>query len=93
MEGYKFAEGSLYRLTRPQLMFMNRFVQFKIDMQKGGKKAPRGTPITSGTPEEIHARMWPKIQKQKEEGLRAEIAAAERVQKAWEEKQKGRRKG
>jgi hypothetical protein len=72
-------------------MFMNRFVQFKIDMKKGGKKATRGTPIASGTPEEIHARMWPKIQKQKQEGLRAEIAAAERVVKVWDEKQKKRR--
>jgi hypothetical protein len=32
--------------------------------------------------------MWPKIQKQKEEGIKSEIAAAERVVDIWEKKHK-----
>jgi hypothetical protein len=57
---------------------------------KSGKKVRSGGggPGLSGTPEEIHARMWPKIQKQKEEGIKAEIEAAERVANMWERKHK-----
>jgi hypothetical protein len=58
-------------------------------MKSGKKSRPRGSSQNmAGTPEEIHARMWPKIQKQKEEGIKSEIAAAERVVNIWEKKHK-----
>ena len=57
-------------------------------MKSGKKFRSGGGPGLSGTPEEIHARMWPKIQKQKEEGIKSEIAAAERVVNIWEKKHK-----
>ena len=56
---------------------------------KSGKKFRRGSGLNmAGTPEEIHARMWPKIQKQREEGIKSEIEAAERVVNIWEKKHK-----
>jgi hypothetical protein len=93
LEGYKFANGELRKLTRPQIQFLNRFTQFKIDMKRG-KKVSRGGGGSrlSGTPEQIHARMWPKIQAQKEAGLKSEIQAAQKVMRSWEEKHKGRQK-
>ncbi len=59
---------------------------------KSGKRARSGRPMIAGTPEEIHARMWPKFQKQKEEGIEAEIKAAERVMKIWEKEHNATRK-
>lgn len=76
------------RLTRPQIRFIHQFQKFKADMESGKKFRPSSGLNMSGTPEEIHARMWPKIQKQKEEGMNAEIAAAERVVNIWEKKHK-----
>ena len=38
----------------------------------------------SGTPEQIHQRMWPKIQAEKEFAKRSEIKAAEDAIKTWE---------
>jgi len=64
---------------------LNRFIQFKIDMKRG-KRARRGGPGIGGTPEQIAAKMLPKLERMKQDGLNAEIAAAHRVQRTWEER-------
>ena len=95
LEGIKFANGDMRHITRTQLQFMNDFVKFKIDLKKGKKMSRAGAgggSTISGTPEQIHARMWPKIQKQKEDGLKSEIRAAEEAKKTWEKLNDPRRR-
>jgi len=82
-EGYKFANGDLRRLTQPQLMFLDNFSRWKAEI-KSGKTPTGGKPTKGMTPQQLHEKMWPKIQKQKKDGLDAEIAAADRVRAKWE---------
>jgi hypothetical protein len=90
LEGYKFANGDISRLTRPQIMFTSHFIQFKIDLKKGkkGGGGMGGRQARGITPAELHAKMYPIVQKQKRDGLEAEIAAANRVKAAWEKEDK-----
>jgi hypothetical protein len=87
LEGLKFARGDMQRITRPQLRFLNEFVSFKINIKKGKKMSRAGAGVKqtiSGTPEQIHQRMWPKIQAEKEFAKKAEIKAADDAIKTWE---------
>ena len=94
LEGIKFANGDMRHITRTQLQFMNDFVKFKIDLKKGKKMSRAGAgggSTISGTPEQIHAKMWPKIQAEKEAGLQSEIKAAEDARKTWDNLNRKRR--
>ena len=88
MEGYKLAEGNMRRLTRPQIQFLNEFLKFKINLKAGKTAQPVAAKGKGGgvSPEELAAQTLPKFAKMKEDGRKAEIAAAEAVMKSWEEK-------
>ncbi len=91
MEGYKLADGNMRRLTRPQIQFLNEFLKFKINLKAGKTARPvaaKGKGAKGGgvSPEELAAQMLPRFEKMREDGRKAEIAAAEAVMKSWEEK-------
>ena len=90
MEGYKLAEGNMRRLTRPQIQFLNEFLKFKINLKAGKTTQPVAAKCKGAkggmSPEELAAQMLPRFAKMKEDGRKAEIAAAEAVMKSWEEK-------
>ncbi len=83
-EGYKFANGELRRLTQPQIMFLDNFARWKAKVKSG--KPPKEYQSAKGmTTEQLHKTMWPVVQKQRQDGLNAEIAAADAVRARWDQ--------
>lgn len=96
MEGYKFSNGEIRDLTRPQIMFLNEFVKFKINARRGKKtqsyravqgKPPAVSKRASGyTPEELAAKKLAQFEATDKFAADAEQKAAKEARDAWEEK-------
>jgi len=74
-------------------MFLNKTFEFKVSMKTGKRQGraaqPAGTrPGLCGTPEQIHAKMWPKFQRMDKAARDSEIAVARAAQTSWERKYK-----
>jgi hypothetical protein len=95
MEGYKFCNGNIMQLTRPQILFLKHLLELKASLRAGKKPGPSQTAkagqASSGggyTPEQLAAKMIPKFEKMDKDALDSEIAAADSVMKTWERKQR-----
>jgi hypothetical protein len=98
VEGYKFCNGDIRRLTRPQYHFLAEVSRFKAEAKSGKKgEGGQGQPAQhrpnakhtyEGTPEQLAAILKPKFDKMDADAKAIEIARAKAIMKDWEEKLK-----